>query len=181
MSVKDEGAGRTARVDRELVFEIEQFLYREARLLDEERYDEWLELMAPDIHYWMPGIQARYRADKADVISRARMAFFDDDLDYLTKRVERAKQTTAWAEDPPTRHFHMIGNVEVEATAAPHEWLVHSLVHNLRHRNEAEELTLTARRRDLIRRDDTGQLKLARRLLRLQQTVLQAKNINTFL
>ncbi len=176
-----EGNAGAARVDRDLAFEIEQFLYREARLLDAERYDEWLVMMAPDIHYWMPGIQARYRADRADALSRTRMAFFDDDLDYLTKRVDRAKQTTAWAEDPPTRHFHMVGNVEVEATALPNEWVVHSLVHNLRHRNETEEQTLTARRQDLVRRDGTGALKLARRLIRLQQTVLQAKNINTFL
>ncbi|MBU0825822.1 3-phenylpropionate/cinnamic acid dioxygenase subunit beta [Altererythrobacter marinus] len=175
------GAALAAGVDRDLVFEIEQFLYREARLLDEERYDEWLATMAPDVHYWMPGIQARYRADKADLISRTRMAYFDDDLDYLTKRVERAKQTTAWAEDPPTRHFHMVSNIEVEATEIPDEWVVHSLVLNLRHRNEAEEQTLTARRQDLVRRDETGALKLARRLIRLQQTVLQAKNMNAFL
>lgn len=170
-----------APVGRDLAFEIEQFLYREARLLDEERYDEWLAMMAPDIHYWMPGIQARYRADNGETISRTRMAFFDDDLDYLTKRVARAKQTTAWAEDPPTRHFHMIGNVEVETTTLPNEWVAHSLVHNLRHRNEVEQQTLTARRKDRIRRDETGALKLARRLIILQQTVLQAKNINTFL
>ena len=46
-----EGNAGAARVDRDLAFEIEQFLYREARLLDAERYDEWLAMMAPDIHY----------------------------------------------------------------------------------------------------------------------------------
>lgn len=167
--------------DRDTVFEIERFLYREARLLDEEQYEEWLGLLAEDIHYWMPGIQARYRADKADRIRPTRMAYFDDDLDYLQKRVARARQTTAWAEDPPTRHFHMVSNIEVEATEAANEWIVHSLIFNVRHRNEAEELQLTARRRDLIRREADGALKLARRFIRLQQTVLQAKNINTFL
>lgn len=168
-------------VDRDLAYAIEQFLYREARLLDGERYEEWLELMAEDIHYWMPGIQARYRADKAAKISLSRMAYFDDDLDYLRKRVERARQTTAWAEDPPTRHFHMVTNIEVQPTERPNEWTVHSLVFNLRHRNEAEQLELTARRRDLIRQEATGVLKIARRFIQLQQTVLQAKNINTFL
>lgn len=181
MSAAVDGEASESVIDRDLVFEIEQFLYREARLLDDERYDEWVGLMAPDIHYWMPGIQARYRADKGEAISRERMAFFDDDLDYLTKRIDRAKQTTAWAEDPPTRHFHMVSNVEVEAGTRPDEWVVHSLVFNLRHRNEMEELTLTARRRDVIRRDLDGVLKIARRLIRLQQTVLQAKNLNTFL
>jgi ethylbenzene dioxygenase beta subunit len=173
--------GSNGRVDRDIAFEIEQFLYREARLLDEELYEEWLEMMADDIHYWMPGIQARYRADKAPKISASRMAYFDDNLDYLRKRVDRARQTTAWAEDPPTRHFHMVSNIEVEATAAKDEWTVHSLIFNVRHRNETEELQLTARRRDLIRRQSDGRLRIARRYIRLQQTVLQAKNINTFL
>lgn len=171
----------TTVVDRDIAFEIEQFLYREARLLDEERYDEWLALMADDIHYWMPGIQARRRDDKSERISARRMAYFDDDLDYLKKRVARATHPNAWGEDPPTRHFHMIGNIEVEATEKENEWRVFSLIYNLRHRNEAEELRLTARRTDLVRRMPNGALKLARRLIILQQTVLQAKNINTFL
>src|ERR1700746_2404271 len=34
--------------------EIEEFLYREADLLDERRYDEWLALLAEDVRYWMP-------------------------------------------------------------------------------------------------------------------------------
>ena len=42
-----EGNAGAARVDRDLAFEIAQFLYREARLLDAERYDEWLAMMAP--------------------------------------------------------------------------------------------------------------------------------------
>ena len=37
-----------------LAQEIAEFLYREAELLDERRYDEWLELLADDIRYWMP-------------------------------------------------------------------------------------------------------------------------------
>ena len=37
-----------------LGLEIAQFLYSEAELLDERRYDEWLALVADDIRYWMP-------------------------------------------------------------------------------------------------------------------------------
>jgi ethylbenzene dioxygenase beta subunit len=163
-----------------LAHEIQQFLYREARLLDEERYEEWLDLLEPDVRYVIPGVQARYRRDPAGAVAATRMAFFDDDLDYLRKRVARARQETAWAEDPPTRHFHLVANVEVEAADAPEAWRVRSLVVNVRHRNEDEEAWLTARREDLIRRVD-GALKLAHRTVRLQQTVLQAKNLNTFL
>jgi 3-phenylpropionate/cinnamic acid dioxygenase small subunit len=46
---------REARVARLLLTqEIAEFLYREAELLDERRYDEWLGLLAEDIRYWMP-------------------------------------------------------------------------------------------------------------------------------
>src|SRR3954462_13677292 len=47
-------------VDREtlervvLQMEVEQFLYKEARLLDERRLKEWLELLADELDYWMP-------------------------------------------------------------------------------------------------------------------------------
>ena len=37
----------------ELIREVEQFLYREARLLDERRFHEWLELFTDDVRYWM--------------------------------------------------------------------------------------------------------------------------------
>ncbi|RYZ10939.1 MAG: 3-phenylpropionate dioxygenase, partial [Comamonadaceae bacterium] len=89
-----------------LLFEVQQFLYREARLLDEERYEEWLGLMTEDIHYWMPGIQARHRRDKTPRLDPQRMAFFDDDLLNMRRRVTRFLDPTAWAEDPPTRSVH---------------------------------------------------------------------------
>lgn len=164
----------------EIIIEVQQFLYREARLLDEENYDEWIKLLADDIHYWMPGIQARYRKDK-NQIDPARMAFFDDDLEYLKLRVSRAKQPSAWAEDPPTRHFHLVSNIEVEATDDPNEWVVHSVVVNSRLRCEDDKMDMHARRKDLIRRVEGGALKLARRMIILQETVLLSKNINTFL
>ena len=167
-------------VSVELISEIQQFLYREARLLDGEHLHEWLELLTEDIHYWVPGVQARYRNDDAR-FSAKRMAFFDDDLEYLKIRVARAKQPSAWAEDPPTRHFHMVSNIEVETTDNPREWTVHSLILSNRHRTEDDEMEMKARRVDLIRRDENGALKLARRKVTLLQTVLQAKNINTFL
>ena len=38
----------------EIIREVEQFLYREARLLDERRFHEWVELFTEDVRYWMP-------------------------------------------------------------------------------------------------------------------------------
>ncbi len=53
----------------EVIREVEQFLYREARLLDERRFHEWLELFADDVRYWMPVRMSRYpKASKAIAI-----------------------------------------------------------------------------------------------------------------
>jgi 3-phenylpropionate/cinnamic acid dioxygenase small subunit len=44
----------------ETIREVEQFLYREARLLDERRFHEWLELFTEDVRYRMAGRRNRY-------------------------------------------------------------------------------------------------------------------------
>ena len=48
-----------ATADWSTWFEVQQFLFREARLLDACRYGEWLKLLTDDIHYWMPVIENR--------------------------------------------------------------------------------------------------------------------------
>lgn len=168
-------------VSPDLVHEVEQFLYREMRLLDEERYEEWLALFEEDARYWMPGVQARFRADKAPRYAPDRMALFDDNVQQLRQRVARYLQRTAWAEDPPTRHCHLVANIEVEPTESPRELLVHSVFLNVRGRNESNEDRLSGRRRDVLRRRADGLLGIVRREIYLTQSVLLSKNLNTFL
>ena len=168
-------------VDAATHYEIDTFLKREARLLDCERYDDWLAMLADDIHYWMPAIESRRRANNGGATHLAgRMAFFDDFMEHLQKRVARFKQPTAWAEDPPTRHVHVIGNVEAYPAEADAEYLVFSTFVNYRSRIETDNDMLIGRRTDVIRRTGQG-LRRARRTIVITQTRLQAKNINTFL
>lgn len=167
-------------VSLDTYFRIQQFLYKEARLLDQERYEEWLGLMTADIHYWMPLIQARYRKDPKPQISHQRMAHFDDDLLGLRRRVTRALHGTAWAEDPPTRAVHQVSNIEVEPTETPDAYQVHSVFTVCRGRNETEEVVLHGRREDILRDTPEG-LRLARRSIFITQAVLLAKNLNVFL
>src|SRR5260370_21914116 len=52
--------------DDSLIREVEQFLYREARLLDERRFHDWLLLFTDDVRYWMASRSNRYpRSSKA--------------------------------------------------------------------------------------------------------------------
>ena len=76
----------------ELLSEIQQTLYREARLLDAERYDDWVTMLTEDLHYHMPGIETRYRRDKTHQVGDLkRMAYYNDRLDDLNKRLRRLK------------------------------------------------------------------------------------------
>ena len=160
-------------------WEVQAFLAREARLLDEERYPEWLGLFTADAHYWVPGVENRGRSDTAGTYAPSRMAYFDDTLDDLRRRVTRFSAPTAWAEDPATRHLHAVSNIEVETAEAPGELLVRSVIVNYRSQGDVDAATLYGRREDVMRRTPDG-LRIARRLVVLRHNVLPAKNINTF-
>ena len=166
-------------VDPKLAHRIEQFLFSEARLLDSERWQEWLALMTSDIHYWMPAIENRRRSDRLGAYAPGRGAYFDDNHLDLERRVARFIQPSAWAEDPPTRHVHVISNVEAYYAATQGEYLVHSVFVNYRSRGEADNDMLLGRREDLLREVD-GQLRVARRKIIITQSLLMSKNINTF-
>ena len=92
---------------------VEQFLYREARLLDEGRFHEWLGLFTDDIHYWMSARANRYpKSSRAIAILETadcagddadELGLFDENISTLTARVARLDTGMAWAEDPPSR------------------------------------------------------------------------------
>ena len=159
---------------------VEAFLLREARLLDNECWDAWLDTLSEAIHYWMPGIDNRRREDKAGPYTREHMAFFDDDLRDLRRRVARFKQPSAWAENPPTRNVHLVTNIEVFAGIEAGEYVAHSCFINVRSRGLDEQHQITGRREDVLRREAEG-LKLLRRKILIPNAMLLCKNINTFL
>lgn len=163
-----------------LLQRVQAFLFREARLLDGERYAEWLELLADDVHYWVPGIENRNRRDARGAYAAGRMAYFDDGKPDLSRRIARFTSDTAWAENPPTRHFHLVGNIEAFAGAEPDEIVAHSLILCHRWRYEKDEDVLYGRREDVLRDGPDG-LRLARRTVLLSHNILPSKNLNTFL
>jgi len=165
----------------ELIKTIEQTLYREARLLDQERYKEWVGMLTDDIHYHMPGIETRYRRDKTDQVhDLTRMAFYNDNLEDLKKRLRRLETGTAWSEDPATRYTHLITNIEVVPTEKEDEVLVYSNFLAYRNRNEKDQDTLIGNREDIWRKTADG-YKLTKRMIILKQNVLLSKNLNVYL
>src|SRR5579859_1587271 len=97
-----------------LQYEVEQFLYAEAALLDARKYREWLGLVADDIHYWMPIRRTVTNSDlEREFTKPGDMAYFDDDRELLEMRVRKLEAGSAWSEDPPSRSRHFVSNVRV--------------------------------------------------------------------
>ena len=171
---------------------VEQFLYREARLLDERRFEAWLDLLTDDVRYWMPVRSNRYprRSQAIAILNPARheddelgkesaVAFFDETKETLCRRVARLDTGMAWAEDPPSRTRHLVSNVEVEPTEVSAEIRVYSNFVVYRSRGETEQDFYVGGRQDTLR-DVGGAWKIARRTIVLDQAVLLAKNMSVF-
>ena len=165
--------------------EIEEFLYREADLLDERRYEHWLALIADDVRYWMPMRRNVKFGEEAREFTRAGqdINWFDEGKETLTRRVKQILTGMHWAEEPVSRISHMVSNVrliEVNPSAAePQEVTVGSRFLIYRNRVETETDILVGKREDLLRRVD-GQWQIARRKIVLDQNVLLTKNLTFF-
>lgn len=175
------------RADRDTHFEVEQFYYEEADLLDDGRYADWLELLDEDLDYWMPTRSNRLRRQQAlSIAARGEAAFYDETKESLAWRIRRFDSGMAWAEDPPSRTRHLVTNIRVrhidstdESGFSESDLVVRSAFLVYRNRLEREENVFAGGRTDVLRRTDTG-LKVARRTILLDQNILQSKNISTF-
>ena len=98
---------------------IEAFLYREARLADESRYDEWVSLWTEDAIYWLP-------ANINDYDPREHISIVYDDRERLQDRVDRLKSGAAWAQEPRSRMRRIISNIEIEPQSTGKDITVHS-------------------------------------------------------
>jgi p-cumate 2,3-dioxygenase subunit beta len=87
--------------------QVEDFLYREAALLDEWRLDDWLALLTDDARYHVPS------NDRPDADPASALFTIADDINRIRARVTRLKDKNAHAEHPPSRTRRMIGNVRI--------------------------------------------------------------------
>jgi len=178
-TVLDRPAGTKLIADVHLQHEIEQFLYAEAALLDEHRYSDWLKLFTDDCRYWMPVRQTRLARQMAEEFTKpGEIAFFDDDKANLGRRVHKLESPYAWGESPRPRTKHMYSNVRILALDGD-ELTVNCSFIFYRCALEADTDWFVGRREDVLRRVD-GDLKIFKRSIYLDQTVIQAKNMNQF-
>ncbi|MBM3526116.1 MAG: aromatic-ring-hydroxylating dioxygenase subunit beta [Alphaproteobacteria bacterium] len=82
------------------------FLYYEAELLDERRFEEWMDLFAEDGTYWVPAAP-----DQTDPLDHISIAY--DDKTLMATRIARLRHPQIHVQTPPSRTCHMITNVRV--------------------------------------------------------------------
>jgi dibenzofuran dioxygenase subunit beta len=149
--------------------EIERFLFREARLLDECRYEEWLALFTEDVRYWAPA-RMTTASPEASVTGEHDLALIDDDKSFLRARIQRLHSGLAHAETPPSRTRRFITNIEVnEESDDEFDVACNMLIYQTR--LERTELALVGRREDRLR-GSNGAWLISKRKIILDQTLI---------
>jgi 3-phenylpropionate/cinnamic acid dioxygenase small subunit len=170
----------TLTAQQALWLELMQFYTREAWLLDERKFKEWLDIFTDDVLYFMPRRKNVPRRElHRELTPLGDLAILEEDKRYLEMRVARLDTGMAWAEDPPSRTRHLIGNLEamprdnaeVQARTA---FLVY------RSHLETDSQLLSGWREDVLRKVN-GLWKVARRTIVLDANVLLDKNLSVFL
>lgn len=194
MTTKTTGISTGAKLQHDLVrddhyyrlkIDIEDFYYREADLLDDRRFTEWLEILDEDLIYFMPirrNVKFGQHREKENTRQGEGISWFDEDKWTLSKRVDQILTGVHYAEEPLSRITHMVTNVQlldIRGEGLGSEIDVRSRFFVYQNRVEEETYTFCGRRTDTLRMTADG-WKVAAREILLEQSVLQAKSLTTF-
>jgi len=107
----------------------EQFLYRQAALLDDRQWQEWIDLFTADGIYWMPP-DASYKTWDGQP------AIFAEDRNLMTVRMRRVLHPDAWSQKPLWGTNHVVSNVIVDKAAKNGDLVVRSRFHMMELRRD---------------------------------------------
>ncbi len=156
-----------------------QFLVEEAAALDEQDYERWFGLLSEDIHYRVPIPVTTARGVASE--ERSGMTYLDENLHSLRQRIDRMATEHAWSEDPPSRTRRLVTNV-LTFSLEQNELRVSSYLILLRSRGDVRlPDLLSAARTDVLRAEGDGEMRLARRTVKLDESVLRTHNLSFFL
>jgi len=108
---------------------VEQFLYRQAELLDGKRWQDYVDLFTEDGVYWMP-------ARPEDTTWDGVPSIFAEDKNLMTVRMGRVQHPDAWSQRPLWGTNHVVGNVMVERVGANEDVVVRSRFHMMELRRD---------------------------------------------
>ena len=147
--------------------ELEELLYKEAQLLDEHRFDEWLELFTDDVLYVLP-----LREHVQGEVEPPGHPIIKDDKAMLTMRAAKHQSGLSHVEIPRSMTTRLITNVLVEDGPTADEFEVSSSFVVRQARKVRDEAWWVGKRRDLFRRVNGGGWRIARREVILDATLL---------
>ena len=168
-------------VSRDLHSDVERFLYREARMLDQERFREWIDtLVDPEIHYQMVVRDERYLKDKTPE-DRREVFVYDDQLSTLDLRVRQFETGLQWMMDPPQKLIRFVSNVDAFHVPDSDQIEVLSCGKAYRFRRGYEQSEVVYRRTDQLRQVKEGEFRIVSRRIDLLERVVTSKNLLFFL
>ncbi len=112
-----------------LQHEVEQFLYRQADLLDSKKWQDYIDLFADDGVYWVP-------ADPAHKTWEGMPAIFAEDKNLMTVRMKRVLHPDAWSQRPNWGTNHVVSNVSISKSSSKGEVEVRSRFHMMELRRD---------------------------------------------
>ena len=108
---------------------VEQFLYRQADLLDSKKWQEYIDLFAADGVYWVP-------ADPAHTTWEGMPAIFAEDKNLMAVRMNRVLHPDAWSQRPAWGTNHVVSNVTVDKVAKNGDVIARSRFHMMELRRD---------------------------------------------
>ena len=93
-------------IDLDLLKEVEQFIYAEARFQDELSYDQWEALWTDDAIYWVP-------ANGDDIDPTTQMSIVFDNRSRIATRIKQLHTGKRHSQNPPSRLRRLISNIEL--------------------------------------------------------------------
>ena len=158
-------------------YRVEQFLYREAALLDEWKLDEWLALFAPACRYEVTPLGE----DDAPSMSPEQVYFLiADDHERLAARVERMKSPAAHVENPRSRTRHLYSNVRIADDDGTRLSLWFNF-HTFRNRNRQTFSYMGQTRCELLRDADGALSIVAKRIMLDMDALIPQGKVSIFL
>ena len=132
------------------------FVYAEAQMLDEQRYEDWLQLFTDDGFYWMP-------LEPGQTDARLHTSLLYEDKLLLRVRVERLNGARTYSQQPKSRCHHLLQQPRVESfDSQATRWVVRTAFHYVETRRDAQTLFVGWFRHELVVVDGKLRIQLKR-------------------
>jgi 3-phenylpropionate/cinnamic acid dioxygenase small subunit len=132
------------------------FVYDEARLLDEQKFGEWLDLYTDDGHYWMP-------LEPGQTDARLHCSLMYEDKLLLKVRIERLAGARTFSQQPRSRSHHLLQRPSVlETPEAGGVWVVRTAFHYVETRLNVQTLYAGWATHEIVESADALRIRLKR-------------------